>query len=90
MSETPTQPGVLNNPIKEQIEQQAGVGDKPAELPTGTEYTPEKLKVQDAEILKGPQDLKQLDTQVEVAVEPPVVEPPQKKESRFNIRSITH
>lgn len=79
MSETPTQPGVLNNPIKEQIEQQAGVGDKPAELPTGTEYTPEKLKVQDAEILKGPQDLKQLDTQVEVAVEPPVVEPPQKK-----------
>ena len=78
MSET-TQPGVVNTPIKKQIEQQAGVGDKPAELPAGTEYKPEKLQIKEDELIKGPEALADVSEKVELAAEPPTVEPPQKK-----------
>jgi len=82
MSETPEQPvttRLSDSKIEAKLEQQAGIGDKPAELPTGTKYEPEKIKIQKDEILKGPEALTKVSGEAELAVEPPTVEPPQKK-----------
>lgn len=77
MSETPTQPGV-DPAIKEQLAQQAGLGDQPAALPEGTTYTPTAKTVEQEELISGPQPLQDQQITAETVADTFDVTPPQK------------
>jgi len=77
MSETPTQPGV-DPAIKEQLAQQAGLGDQPPALPEGTTYTPTAKTVEQEELISGPQPLQDQQIAAETVADTFDVTPPQK------------
>ena len=78
--EQPIDTRISGSKIEKKIEDQAGIGETPAELPAGTKYEPKKLEIKDDEIIKGPEDLETLSLdEISQADTPPNVTPPQKK-----------